>query len=159
STPWRSASEWARSVALVQGSPEAIGPMGRTQALADTRNGRDLSTFRPSGPFGFAQRKWTLHALRRANRRCAQGASGGSRSSLLVLSVTLLVLIGSSSCGRGLGAAGEYEAPARIGQVRYEALREISGIAASGQSDDLLWVHNDSGDEALIYGIRRDGSA
>src|SRR5690606_6404951 len=95
----------------------------------------------------------------RANRRCVQGDSGGSRSSLLVLSVTLLVLIGSSSCGRGLGAAGEYEAPARIGQVRYEALREISGIAASGQSDDLLWVHNDSGDEALIYGIRRDGSA
>ncbi len=43
-------------------------------------------------------------------------------------------------------------------RIASKELDEISGMAASQRQDDVLWVHNDSGDEARIFAIRRDGS-
>lgn len=40
--------------------------------------------------------------------------------------------------------------------LRDERLVEISGITSSLRHQDLLWVHNDSSDDARIYGINTD---
>ncbi|MBC8063335.1 MAG: hypothetical protein H7Y17_00770 [Chlorobia bacterium] len=42
--------------------------------------------------------------------------------------------------------------------VKHPALAEISGMVQSRPDKDLFWVHNDSGDSARIFAIRRDGS-
>ena len=34
---------------------------------------------------------------------------------------------------------------------------EASGVAVSGQNDDVLWVHNDSGDTARVFALGEDG--
>ena len=44
------------------------------------------------------------------------------------------------------------------GQITDPALIEVSGLVASRQQPDLLWVHNDSGDAARVYAIGTDGS-
>jgi hypothetical protein len=36
-------------------------------------------------------------------------------------------------------------------------LNEISGMAASRRSPGVLWVHNDSGNDAAVYAVRSDG--
>lgn len=42
-----------------------------------------------------------------------------------------------------------------LGEITYDGLPEVSGIAASRLNPDLFWVHNDSGDTNRIYGIDR----
>jgi len=37
-------------------------------------------------------------------------------------------------------------------------LNEISGMAASRVRDDILWVHNDSGDKARVYAVHTNGT-
>lgn len=37
-------------------------------------------------------------------------------------------------------------------------IRESSGLAWSGVDPDLLWTHNDSGGEAVLFGVRSDGT-
>ena len=43
------------------------------------------------------------------------------------------------------------------GNVTSSSLTEISGIAASRQNSDVLWVHNDSGDSARIFAMNSQG--
>lgn len=43
------------------------------------------------------------------------------------------------------------------GLVTHRELDEISGLAASHAHDDVLWVHNDSGNPARLYAISRRG--
>lgn len=38
------------------------------------------------------------------------------------------------------------------------ALSEISGIIKSWAQEDVFWVHNDSGDSARIFAVKRDGA-
>jgi len=45
-----------------------------------------------------------------------------------------------------------------IGQISDEALVEISGIAASRTHPVVIWAHNDSGDEAVVYALATDGT-
>ena len=49
--------------------------------------------------------------------------------------------------------SGTYEAARVTGTIEYDAIRESSGLAASGCQPGVLWTHNDSGDEALIYAM------
>ncbi len=48
-------------------------------------------------------------------------------------------------------------APAQLGTVESSLLTEISGVAASRENADVLWVHNDSGDSARIYAMSIQG--
>lgn len=48
--------------------------------------------------------------------------------------------------------------PTVLGALGDARLIEVSGVVPSPTTPDLLWVHNDSGDDAAIYAIRRDGS-
>lgn len=53
--------------------------------------------------------------------------------------------------------SGMYEAARVTGTIEYDAVRESSGLAASGCQPGVLWTHNDSGDEALIYAMSPAG--
>jgi len=43
------------------------------------------------------------------------------------------------------------------GLIRNTSLNEISGIVASRKNNNVLWVHNDSGDKSVIYAINTKG--
>lgn len=51
----------------------------------------------------------------------------------------------------------DYEAPVEIATLENQAINESSGIAASRRSKELFWTHNDSGDDAFLYAIDRQG--
>jgi hypothetical protein len=44
-----------------------------------------------------------------------------------------------------------------LGEINYEFLKEISGMASSRINDDIFWIHNDSGNENKIFAIDRTG--
>lgn len=48
--------------------------------------------------------------------------------------------------------------PESRGTVETPALDELSGIAASGRRDDVLWAHNDSGDAPRIFALSATGT-
>ena len=54
-----------------------------------------------------------------------------------------------------LGVCGQAKPYAK---VTAPAINEMSGIVKSRHHSDTFWVHNDSGDSARIFAIRRDGS-
>ena len=37
-------------------------------------------------------------------------------------------------------------------------LNEVSGLVVSSKSDELIWVHNDSGDDGRIFLINKKGA-
>ncbi|MDR0901794.1 MAG: hypothetical protein LBM92_03385 [Opitutaceae bacterium] len=50
--------------------------------------------------------------------------------------------------------------PATLGQtgaLAHPAINEASGLAASRRADGILWTHNDSGGEPVLYAIAPDG--
>lgn len=54
------------------------------------------------------------------------------------------------------GVCTDYESPQSTGQLA-PGLTEVSGLALSKESDTVLWVHNDSGDQARLYAIESSG--
>lgn len=50
-----------------------------------------------------------------------------------------------------------YERGVSRGTVSRGALDEISGVAASRRTPGVLWVHNDSGDEARVFALAENG--
>ncbi len=44
-----------------------------------------------------------------------------------------------------------------VGKITDQRVPEISGMALSNRSDDVLWVLNDSGDKAFIYALKKNG--
>jgi len=45
----------------------------------------------------------------------------------------------------------------KVGTVELAAVNEASGIVASRKNQDVLWVHNDSGDSARVYAMNAAG--
>ncbi len=58
----------------------------------------------------------------------------------------------STSCKR-------YEYPVSAGKIEDPDLIEISGLCASRKHPGLLWAHNDSGDDSLLYLMDETGGA
>lgn len=50
-----------------------------------------------------------------------------------------------------------YERAETLGTITDRSLSEISGIVSSGRSDEIFWVHNDSGDLPRIYALNARG--
>ncbi len=50
-----------------------------------------------------------------------------------------------------------YEAPVQLATLENQSINESSGIAASRRNKDIFWTHNDSGDEAFLYAVDRQG--
>lgn len=50
-----------------------------------------------------------------------------------------------------------YEKPQVVGKIESSELTESSGIAASKCQENILWTHNDSGDDAFIFALNPKG--
>jgi hypothetical protein len=48
--------------------------------------------------------------------------------------------------------------PTQIGYIEHEPISESSGIVASRRRPGVLWTHCDSGNDAALYAITREGS-
>lgn len=50
-----------------------------------------------------------------------------------------------------------YTTPMVSGTLTGATLAEVSGVAASRQTPDVLWMHNDSGNDAALYAVSTTG--
>ncbi|MCA9526447.1 MAG: hypothetical protein KC549_09165, partial [Myxococcales bacterium] len=64
----------------------------------------------------------------------------------------------STAPGTPPGCAA-YAPPETTGHLAEAGLGEVSGIAVSRQSPGVLWLHNDSGDDPVLYATGEDGAA
>jgi hypothetical protein len=64
---------------------------------------------------------------------------------------------GASSSTASADTCPEFREPRRAGSVSGLGVDEISGVEAS-ERHDVLWVHEDSGAEPVIYALEPDGS-
>lgn len=53
--------------------------------------------------------------------------------------------------------SSNYDKPKVIGKIETSEITESSGIAASKCQTDVLWTHNDSGDNAFIFALNKQG--
>jgi hypothetical protein len=56
----------------------------------------------------------------------------------------------------GAAPASGYASPVVAGLIETDDIKESSGLSAS-ECQDVLWTHNDSGNDALIYAMGTDG--
>ncbi|MDJ0923707.1 MAG: hypothetical protein QNJ77_04015 [Acidimicrobiia bacterium] len=56
------------------------------------------------------------------------------------------------------GICDSFRDPIVAGIIETGALTETSGIAASRRYRGVLWAHNDSGDDPIVYAVGEDGS-
>lgn len=73
----------------------------------------------------------------------------------LALLLSLVVLL--SSCTTP-PTAPTWSEPATVGHLGAADLTESSGFAPSRRAANLLWSHNDSGGEPVVYALGHDGS-
>jgi hypothetical protein len=80
----------------------------------------------------------------------------------MLLAFALLAACGGDSADRpsadDLAAAICAATPQAPVTVQASDITEASGIAASRQNKDVLWLHNDSGDTARVFAIDRTGA-
>lgn len=74
----------------------------------------------------------------------------------LRLLVYSLVISGAALCSTGL-AAQQFSEAIDKGVIDNDSINEASGIAASRRNANILWTHNDSGDEARVFAMTVDG--
>src|SRR3954464_7281661 len=85
------------------------------------------------------------------------------------LSVFSLLKTTSKSAGVALfgllailsGFAGElpaYRGPIQAGQLAEPQNKEASGLAPSHRMPGVLWTHNDSGGDPVLFAVNSDGS-
>ncbi len=68
--------------------------------------------------------------------------------------IFILLFLGSFSCieKKTLHSDSDlFLAPKSVAELTDRKLHEVSGLAASANNPGLLWTHNDSGNEAVIY--------
>ena len=53
--------------------------------------------------------------------------------------------------------SGDFGRPATLGHIESPEIVESSGVAASLCTENVLWTHNDSGDDAFIFAINLQG--
>ncbi len=71
--------------------------------------------------------------------------------------VTILLFI-SGFCVVAKAQCPQFEPGLQVGTVAHNSLDEVSGIAASRQNSDVLWVHNDKGGSARVFAMNRQGT-
>lgn len=78
--------------------------------------------------------------------------AGVSRRLVWLAAALALGFSAPPACARPTFAEGKI-----LGIVTERALGEVSGIVASRNNPDVLWVHNDSGDSARVFAIDTGG--
>lgn len=81
----------------------------------------------------------------------ARPASVSARARLASLVLLLLTL-------QPAHAADSYVGPVVSGELAEPANQETSGLAASHRTPGLLWTHNDSGGDPVLFALRANGS-
>lgn len=84
----------------------------------------------------------------------AAGCSGGSDN---IDDPLALPAPATSPAGAGSDAP-PYLAPTLLGNLADPAVNESSGLVASRRNPGLLWTHNDSGDEPIVYCLDLKGA-
>lgn len=76
----------------------------------------------------------------------------------LAVLISLLILVAFSATAQD-NEIGDVRLSARItaGNLDAPGLDEVSGCVASSINKDVLWVHNDSGDDAVVYAMSAKG--
>ncbi|MBI2794383.1 MAG: PE-PGRS family protein [Ignavibacteria bacterium] len=77
---------------------------------------------------------------------------------LFVNVLTLLILVSYTATSQN-GSVAEMKIvnKVKVGNLDAPGLDEVSGCVASSINKDLLWVHNDSGDDAVVYALSTKG--
>ncbi len=75
---------------------------------------------------------------------------------IVFLGVLAVCALANLSCVR-LAWAQEFEPGKKVGVIQTPLIEEASGIVASQRNPGVLWVHNDSGDGAVVYAIDTTG--
>ena len=73
------------------------------------------------------------------------------------LVVLLLFSLGISTFPDESAPCPSYGRPSSIATISDDRLTEISGLVSSQSQPGIVWVHNDSGDAAVIYAIDLEG--
>lgn len=84
----------------------------------------------------------------------------GSCSCLLLFYsvVVLQVISGMSAVSQTADRnRSDWGSAVHLADLEYQPIKESSGLAASRRNPNLLWTHNDSGDEPFIYAFDRQG--
>ncbi len=87
-----------------------------------------------------------------------------------IAEIAVFVIVGSlvagvSSCASRMPGSSQqpadspYLAPRVVGTIRSAEITESSGLAVSRCQNNVLWTHNDSGDDAYIFAIDREGDS
>lgn len=84
----------------------------------------------------------------------------------LILMVTVFISLFLLSCNIPTDLIGPtvtesdslFRAAQNMGQLENSQINEASGLAASIVNSDMLWTHNDSGDQPRVFLIGQDGS-
>lgn len=83
------------------------------------------------------------------------------RSPVKFAALRLLACTGLLWTGAGRAASAPtdptFGPPAVAGTLNLPGSHEASGLAASRRAPDLLWTHNDSGGEPVLYAVGTDG--
>jgi hypothetical protein len=74
---------------------------------------------------------------------------------VLTCRIVLVLLIVAAGSHRSEAAKSDQHAR-ELGRIQAEQLDEVSGMAASRQQPDILWMHND-GDSKDVYAVRPTG--
>lgn len=78
----------------------------------------------------------------------------------VILAVSALAMTGCadiSSTPKANVTDSHYLPPRVVGTIKSPDIQESSGVAASRCQNDVLWTHNDSGDDAYIYAVNTAG--
>src|ERR1043166_5618878 len=78
--------------------------------------------------------------------------------------VFLIILAWCAGCNLSSSAPAPdphspYATPVQIGTIKSPDITEASGLAASRCQPDVLWTHNDSGDDAYVYALKPTGES
>lgn len=80
--------------------------------------------------------------------------AGAPRGLIARLAATILV-IGTAT--PGCAAEPPFAGPKEVGRLEAPPKKETSGIAASRRTPGLLWVHDDSGGQPVLYAVEENG--
>jgi hypothetical protein len=84
-----------------------------------------------------------------------------ARWSILSLCVPFLFAAcsGASPSDRVVASenSSDYSSPQVAGKIETKDIKESSGLAASGCQSDVLWTHEDAGNDAVIFGMSTTG--
>jgi DNA-binding beta-propeller fold protein YncE len=79
-------------------------------------------------------------------------------SFFVILSASLLASCGSNSAPPKVSANNpHFDTPRIVGKIKSKAISESSGVAVSSCQPDVLWTHNDGGNDDLIFAISPSG--